>query len=201
MIVIDGRQSTMEIGNFANLEEVLVKVMSEENMDDRIVTDVFLNKESFSELYPHQSEDIEVEDIQHVDVRTVSINEMAYDVATELFTVVRIMQDSAKSFAEKIRISDVNEGLEILQDILDVSRHFLSTITVLNSRFPLKDKDALQKVSSALGALLEEMCEVMRDEDWFLLADLMEYEFAPSCENWRDILSAFTADIDATKAE
>ena len=32
MIVIDGRESSLNISNFANLEEVLVRLMEEENL-------------------------------------------------------------------------------------------------------------------------------------------------------------------------
>ena len=34
-------------------------------------------------------------------------------------------------------------------------------------------------------SLLSEMTEVFESEDWILLADLLEYEFAPLCIEWR----------------
>ena len=52
MIIVDGCKSDKEISNFANLEEVLTNLMDDEKMDDRVVTDVFVNNESFSEIYP-----------------------------------------------------------------------------------------------------------------------------------------------------
>lgn len=71
MIIVDGCKSDKEISNFANLEEVLTNLMDDEKMDDRVVTDVFVNNESFSEIYPHQAEDVSCDTITSVEVRSV----------------------------------------------------------------------------------------------------------------------------------
>ena len=34
--------------------------------------------------------------------------------------------------------------------------------------------------------MLSEMGDVLENEDWILLADLLEYEFIPQCNDWRD---------------
>lgn len=201
MIVIDGRQSAMEIGNFANLEELLVKVMEEEVTGGNIVTDVYVNQETFTEIYPHHAEDIEADEIRSVEVRTVTLNQMASDVTQELFTVIKIMQNGAKGVATNLRQADITEGLEVLQDLLDVTRHFLATIGVLHQRFPHHDEAPMQETTAALDLLLTEMSEVMNDQDWLLLSDLLEYEFLPACDNWAQVLHAFVEDIAATKVE
>lgn len=201
MIVIDGRESAMQIGNFANLEELLVKVVEEEVVCDHIVTDVYVNKEAFSEIYPHHAEDIGTASIKSVEVRTVSLNQMANDVAKELFTVIKIMQNGARGVSASLRQADIAEGLELLQDLLDVTRHFLSTISVLNERFPHSDEVPLQETTQALDKLLSEMSDVMSDHDWLLLADLLEYEFLPACENWDGVLQCVLKDIAATRVE
>ncbi len=201
MIVIDGRQSAMELGNFANLEEVLVKVMEEEVVPDHIVTDVLVNQEAFTEIYPHHAEDIEIDEIQSVEVRTVSLNQMADDVSHELFTVIKIMQNGAKGVAGYLRQGDIAEGLEVLQDLLDVTRNFLGTVSVLHQRFPLPNSTAMEETSSTLDKLLQEMCDVMSSQDWLLLADLLEYEFMPACEEWDQVVSCFIEDIAAATVE
>jgi len=201
MIVIDGRSSTMELGNFANLEEVLVKVMEDEVVPGHIVTDVLVNQEAFTEIYPHHAEDIEIDDVQSVEVRTVSMNEMAAEVSKELFTVIRIMQNGAKGVSGHLRQGDVAEGLELLQDLLDVTRHFLATIAVLHQRFPLDNVAVLEDASAVLDKMLSEMCDVMGEQDWLLLADQLEYEFMPSCDEWEQVIGGLAADIAAAKVE
>jgi hypothetical protein len=198
MIRIDGRQSAMELGSFANLEEVLVKVMEEELEPGCIVTDVLVNDESFSEMYPHQAEDIESAELRSVEVRSVSMREMAGDVTAELGKVVGIVQTGSKRVAGMFRQGDTAEALEVLQDLLEVTRHFLDTIDVLRDRFG-SGENALAATTRELDDLVTEMADVMDNQDWLLLADLMEYEFLPSFENWHKVISGLDAEIAADK--
>lgn len=201
MIVIDGRQSAMEIGTFANLEEILVKVVETEVVEDHVVTDVFVNQEAFTEIYPHHAEDIDVDEISSVEIRTVSMNALAKDVTQELFVVVKIMQNGAKGVAGYLRQGDTAEGLEVLQDLLDVTRNFLGTIAVLQERFPVSDRTVFEEITTSLDRLLAEMGDVMSDQDWLLLADLLEYEFYPACEEWDQIISGVADEIAAISVE
>lgn len=199
MIVIDGRKSDMQVSNFANLEEILVQVMEEE-MENRIVTDVLLNDESFSELYPHQAEDIEASEIQKLEVRSVSIEEMASDVTTELFKVIRIMESGARRASELMRKAEITDALEVTADLIDVTRHFLGTIGILRCEFSIDREAELAPLAEKMSTLLDEMAEMLSEEDWFLLADLAEYEFLPACAAWNSVLENLALDIAKYKA-
>ena len=191
MITIDGRQSKMEIGSFANLEEILVGVMSDGEMETRIVTDVLVNDESFSEIYPHQAEDIGSEFIKSVEVRSVPVGEMAADIAREMYKVAQIMANGARQVATLFRQADDAEALDMLQDLLDVTRDFMSMIGVLRNEFCLNNGcRAFTENSEQLSNLLTEMSEVLESADWILLADLLEYEFLPLSQNWKQVIQS-----------
>ncbi|MDR2892117.1 MAG: hypothetical protein LBV80_03385 [Deltaproteobacteria bacterium] len=200
MIIVDGQNTGMKVGNFANLEEILVKMMEEENMNNRIVTDVLVNDEAFSELYPHQAEDIDASDIQKVEIRSVSIEQMAGDVTSELYKVITLMVNGGKRVASELRRAEIGEGLEIMQDVIDVTRHFLGIVAILRSEFSIARDSELLPMTAKLGDLLEEMSEIMEQEDWILLSDLMEYEFLPACESWNAVLGNLAEDIAQFKA-
>ncbi len=55
MIIIDGRQVDFKLSSFDNLQEVIVKVMEDGLLEERVVTDVLVDNEQFSEIYPHQA--------------------------------------------------------------------------------------------------------------------------------------------------
>jgi len=189
MITIDGRQSEMEIGNFANLEEILVGVMSNEDMSSRIVTDVLVNDEAFSEIYPHQAEDIGSEFIKSVEVRSMPVGEMATSIAREMYKVAQIMSNGARHVARLFRQADDAEALDMLQDLLDVTRDFMTMIGVLRNEFCLdKGNRELSESAEQLSNLLTEMSEVLESSDWILLADLLEYEFLPLAQNWKQVV-------------
>jgi hypothetical protein len=189
MITIDGRQSAMEIGNFANLEEILVNVMNNGEMESRIVTDVLVNDEAFSEIYPHQAEDIGSEFIKSVEVRSVPVGEMAANIAREMYKVAQIMSNGARHVARLFRQADDAEALDMLQDLLDVTRDFMGMIGVLRNEFCLDSGSReFNESTEQLSNLLTEMSEVLESSDWILLADLLEYEFLPLSQNWKQVI-------------
>jgi hypothetical protein len=200
MIVIDGRESALSLSNYANLEEVLSKLVEEEALEQRIVTDVFVDDEAFSELYPHQAEDIDSKSIHRLEVRTVSMDEMAVDVTGELPKVINILASGGRRTASLLRQAELAEGLEVLQDIIAVSRDMLGTIRVLRAQYSRETSNELDALSDTLGNLLGEMGDAMANEDWVLVADLMEYEYLPACEGWRLIIEQIAGDITAARA-
>lgn len=200
MIIIDGRESGLTLSNYSNLEEVLSKLMEEEDMEQRIVTDVFVDDEAFSELYPHQAEDIEAESIGRLELRTISVDEMADDVVEELPKVIGIMANGGLRAADLLRQSELAEGLEVLQDIIAVTRDMLGTINVLRVGYGSGPSSALEVLGDRLGELLGEIVDVMANEDWVLVADLIEYEYLPACEGWRGVIASIAQDIAAAKA-
>ena len=201
MIVIDGRESALSLSNYANLEEVLTKLIEEEALDQRIVTDVLVDDEAFSELYPHQAEDIDSKSISRLEVRTVSMEEMASDVTGELPKVINIMASGSRRSAALLRQAELAEGLEVLQDIVAVSRDMLNTIRILRAQFAQGASRELDALSDTLGDLLGEMGDAMANEDWGLVADLLEYEYLPACEGWRSVISCLSLDVDAARTE
>ena len=159
MIIIDGSQSEKSISAFANLEELLKDVMQDDQMTNRVVTDVLVNNEAFSEIYPHQAEDIACSEISSIEVRSVPMAEMAVDMSAELGKVAQMMAHGSREVARLFRAASDTDALELFQDLLDVTEKFSS--------------------------LLSEMGDVLENEDWILLADLLEYEFIPLCDDWR----------------
>lgn len=195
MIAVDGRETGLSIQSFENLEQILVKVMEEKHFEGRIVTDVLVNKEPFSEIYPHQAEDIDAEDIESVEIITVGTTEMAVNITRELYKVVTLMDQGARRVADLFRKADDGEALEVYQDLLDVTRDFLGMIGVLREEFSLKQSQQFTSAADELSTLFSEMLEVIEGEDWILLADLLEYEFTPAVDRWKKIIAQLREDI------
>jgi len=199
MIVIDGKQYDIGAVNFQNLEQVFNKVVEDGHLEDRIVTDVLLNNEPFTEIYPHQSEDIEMSEVQSLEIVTMSAGEMAVEVTLELYKVVNIMAEGGKRVAQLFRQADDSEALDTYQDLLDVIRNFLRTIGVLRDEYSLKDNAQYTKAAENLNELFTEMSSVLENEDWILLADLLEYEFPPAVEKWKSVIKNLRDDIRAAR--
>ena len=187
MIIVDGQKSDKSIATFANLEEILTDLMSESSMRNRIVTDVFVNNEIFSEIYPHQAEDLASDSIETLEIRSIPATQMALDIAGEMSKVTTMMASGGKNVARLFREGKDSDALELLQDLLDVVRDFLAMVGDLRQRYLGGPNEEFQTKTVELSDLLSEMSDILESEDWILLADLLEYEFAPQCEDWKQI--------------
>jgi len=185
MIIIDGSQSEKSISAFANLEELLKDLMQEEKMANRVVTDVLVNNEAFSEIYPHQAEDIACSEISSLEVRSVPVGEMAVDISAEMGKVAQMMAHGAREVARLFRAASDTDALELFQDLLDVTRDFMGMLGELRSRHTDGALPEFAQKTEKFSNMLSEMGDVLENEDWILLADLLEYEFIPQCDEWR----------------
>ena len=188
MIIIDGRQTEMKLNSFANLEEVLVKAMQEPCLENRIVTDVKVNRENFSKIYQHQAEDIDCRSIDSVEIISMD----------KLNKVVRIMNSGSSQVAKLFRQADDAEALELFQDLLDVTRSFLSMVGLLRSEYSIPESEKFPENVEIISNLFGEMTEVLEHEDWVLLADLLEYEYLPATSEWLRILSEMSDKIKSS---
>jgi len=201
MISVDGRSTGMDIKQFQNLEEILVTIMGGGELEGRVVTDVFVNNECFSEIYPHQAEDIEADEIQSVEVKSVAVTDMALDITRELDKVVRLMDHGARRVAELFRQAEDAEALEVYQDLMDVTRDFLNMIGVLRNEALVRGGEAFNEAAEEISTLFSEMLEVLENEDWILLADLLEYEFIPAVERWKKVIAELQENFQAAAKE
>ena len=195
MIIIDGQQTDFNVSNFNNLEDLLVKVIKDRDLGERVVTDVLVNEESFSEIYPHQAEDVDTSDIEKVEIRTMDSITMAMNITRELYKVVTLMSKGGSEVAELFRQGEEARALEMYQDLLSVVRDFMNTVTVLKQDYQLTSQEDLDKGIEKLSELFSEMIEVQEKNDWNLLADLLEYEFLPLVDTWKKIVSELRAEV------
>ncbi|EFI35467.1 conserved hypothetical protein [Desulfonatronospira thiodismutans ASO3-1] len=195
MIIIDGHQTDFNVSNFNNLEDLLVKVIKDRDLGERVVTDVLVNEESFSEIYPHQAEDVDTSDIEKVEIRTMDSITMAMNITRELYKVVTLMSKGGSEVAELFRQGEETRALEMYQDLLSVVRDFMNTVTVLKQDYQLTSQEDLDKGIEKLSELFSEMIEVQEKNDWNLLADLLEYEFLPLVDTWKKIVSELRAEV------
>ncbi|MBU1229317.1 MAG: hypothetical protein KKA55_06735 [Proteobacteria bacterium] len=201
MLLIDGQKSDLDFANFSNLDQVFINVMEKGLLQDRVVTDVFVNEEPFSEIYPHQAEDIDASELRSVDIRTLPVGEVAVEITRELYKVVTLMGEGANRVAELFRQADDAEALETYQDLVDVTRDFIGMVSTLRGEFALKDYREFLEASDQLSNLFGEMTTVMGNEDWILLADLLEYEFLPAVNRWKKVIAQLREDVRASGKE
>jgi hypothetical protein len=58
----------------------------------------------------------------------------------------------------------------------------------LQEELSLPSNAEMGEALDAFSTLMNEMIEVQENEDWILLADLLEYEFLPVVEKWEPVV-------------
>lgn len=192
MIYINGQKSQLELNQFANFEEVIAATNKVCNDAEEIITEVHLNNELFQELYPHQAEDIEINEIQKVEVTSIKYVDMASQIVSELFKVTESIRLASTEASESLRRGDDADAFEIINNMTDVVRNFLNMISCFQSDFNAPVTDEYTALAEKYAQILVEVNEAMENQDWILVADLLEFEIAPLCADWDEYLTSLS---------
>ena len=98
-----------------------------------------------------------------------------------------MMCHGARHVSRLFREASDTDALELFQDLLDVTRDFMNMLGDLRQRYTDGDNLGFAEKTEKLSSLLSEMGDALENEDWILLADLLEYEFLPVCNEWGQV--------------
>lgn len=194
-ISLDRKRLGLERAQSNNLEEILMKVMSEHVQPGKIITAVKLNGTGYSEKNPHDAASVPMKDIRTLEIDTMSAEEMARHFFTKGGKYLDLLIKGAEKISELFRVADETEANDHYVEYLENLQLFLQMIAqcteVLHldlSAIPFQKatvKDEVQKLSG----VIDQMRKVQENEDWVMLADLLEYELIPLLKEWNGILA------------
>lgn len=194
-VLVDHRKIELETSKVRNLEEVLLKIMADEIKAENIITAVILNGQIYSEKIPHDASQVPIQEIQTLEIQTMSMEEIAWHFLIQSGKQIDQLVDHARQVSELFRVCDEGEANEQYASFLESLRLFLQMVNetqaILNlplNRIPFKGGTVETKIE-ALSNIIDQMHQVQKDEDWVMLADLLEYELVPAMDEWKSILS------------
>lgn len=197
MLIINGDQQELNMAQFANLEELLLKMSENFEDEKQILVDVFVNNQPFSEIYPHQAEDIEINQIEKLELVSISHYKMGALIVEELFIVIEALKQGAELASASLRQGDDLLAINTLKDLIDVNRDFIGMVNSLGESFGIVHDDALKNLLEMLSILVSDINMVIESEDWVVLADLLEFEYYDMCDAWvpqlEELRRAFTS--------
>ena len=93
--------------------------------------------------------------------------------------------------ADLFRMGNEQEANQYYLQILDGIDWFSQVIlTIVNAQVDIFKKQALEeRQKKKLTNFMEQMLEANQNQDWVLMADLLEYEMAPFYKDWQEVLS------------
>ena len=130
-------------------------------------------------------------DINSLEVELADLKDL---VATNLSNALDYLEKLIPGFdqaADLFRTGNEQEANKYYIQILDGMDWFSEVINiVMDSEFKRSaPEDTLRLRQAKLTDLMSQMLEANKNQDWVLLADILEYEMVPFYKDWENILS------------
>ena len=134
-------------------------------------------------------------DIDSLEVELANLKDL---VATNLANALDYLKKLIPGFeqaADLFRAGNEQESNKYYLQILDGIDWFSQVVSVIMSpdegetELPDTDDESLEVRQKKLTDLMSQMLEANQNQDWVLLADILEYEMVPFYKDWEKILS------------
>ncbi len=184
-----------DFSHVRNLEEALVELNDRFVPPGQQLFQVRVNGEFFSERYPRESKYMELREISTLDLKTIPDGDMARVILGEAVEQAGILCHAIEKSARLFRVSAEDEANRYFAQVIEALRWLLITWENACQVLQVDPQKAISGVGGrpssfvqGLQDLCGEMLEISEDEDYILLADLMEYELLPMVREWQHIL-------------
>lgn len=194
LVTINDQRLPVDFSHLQNLEEVIVEIQERFIPPGQQLFQVHVNGEFFSERYPRESRYLDIGEISRLEVKTVSDEELTRFILQDAVRQADILLQGLEKSASLFRQGNEEEANHLFAQVVEALRWLLkigeSAGQVMGAgqeKIPA-GKVSLSRYLSDLEDLLEEMLEISEDEDYVMLADLLEYELRPMVQEWQEIL-------------
>jgi len=188
-VTINEQQIPEDFTHMRNLEEALVELYDRFLPPGQQLFQVLVNGEFFSERYPRESRYMEIKEISTLDLKTIPDAEMARMILREAVTQAGILCQAIEKSARLFRVAAEDEANKYFAQVLEALRWLLMTGDHASRVLDVDLGQAIELYLKHLQSLLDEMVQISEDEDYIMLADLMEYELLPMVREWQGILT------------
>ncbi|MAX17648.1 MAG: hypothetical protein CMH73_05675 [Nitrospina sp.] len=107
--------------------------------------------------------------------------------------LVRLIPGFQKA-ADLFRMGNEQEANQYYLQVLDGIEWFSQVVIIIVSTQENKSEEkSLEERQKKLTDLMSQMLEANQNQDWVLMADLMEYEMIPFYKDWEAVLSRIEA--------
>jgi len=199
-ITIDGRAVDEAEVSGQSLEEMLIDIMTRHMPEDHLARRVMVNGERYAEEVPHDAAQVPRTDIDRLEVQTISRREIASEFMTHGPAILGTIIEAAPKVAELFRVADESEANEHYLTFLQTLQEFLMMINLTTKALGIDpgrefvQGRTLAQEGEELNRIVNEMLSVQEEQDWVLLADLIEYDLHEVLRRWQEGMPSLQAE-------
>jgi hypothetical protein len=193
-LTVDGQNIMTNEINGANLEEILLNLMEHPSTSGRVIRQIYLNGEPYSEDVPHAALEVPRDDIGSLKLDTLTLEDMGLNFLKTGPAYLATLLEALNKIVESFRLGDEQEANEHFLNFLE-ALHLLMTL-LEQTRYVLglwqggdnENASSLNNYLESLALLLDSILKLQEQKDWVYLADVLEYEFQDSLRKLAAIL-------------
>ncbi|MZG30586.1 MAG: hypothetical protein F3741_07220 [Nitrospinae bacterium] len=185
-ISINGTETEDPSFKGETLEEVLNAILK--SRQDSYVRRIWLDGQEVSSSTP----DTLKTSSATVDLLELELAQLKDLLANNLSNAKEYLEKLIPGFqkaADLFRMGNEQEANKFYLQIIDGIDWFSQVVlTIINAQQHVLDGQSLEERQKKLNELMGQMLEANKNQDWVLMADLLEYEMVPFYEEWQKVL-------------
>jgi hypothetical protein len=194
---------------FGELMESLHKQAADHG--DAVIT-IRLNGEDITGQDRSHLEELALDQVETLEVHTGDPRTLAKAALSSIAEFHQQLLSEMRSTAELFRLGDAErsnrsflaciDGLQVFMHTLESCRKMLGVSFELLTIPSAENQDELTvaEYRRNLFSVLDGLFNAQTDQDWVLLADMLEYELIPALEEWEQIIQLIMVTSDAEQA-
>jgi hypothetical protein len=166
----------------ANLEEILVNLMDHPLVNNRIITRVMVNGDTYSEEVPHAALEVERDTINSLELVTKTAEDLSLHFMENGPSFVDMLRNALPKIVEEFRMGDDVEANEHFLSFLESLQLIINMMEQCKVSMGLGDDihvagpESVNTFMERLSGTLSNLISIQEQSDWIYLADILEYE-------------------------
>ena len=186
-LTVDGIETSYPEGT-ADLESLLLFMMSHELLETRLIVQIKVDGDVYSEKDEHQAKGVDLKTEQKVEIVTQTKEDFARGFLEEASNYMALIEKGIRNSVQLLKDPEQSEnGHDMLARSLEALRTFKSHLENVKDTLEIADGGAgFRDFWKRFDSVTDKIMESQKRMDSSVIADLLEHELLPVLEKWRE---------------
>ena len=177
-----------------NLGEMLDHLLGGKDLADRTLVELKVNGQPYELSVQGPAGSLPREAIRHLELETMDARQVALHFLDNAGAYLQAMNGSLPQVAELFRVADDREANQQYSSLLETLHLFLQLVDGacetlrLDSAQGLDGLPSLAQSQDRISGLISELLQAQEQEDWILLADILEHDLKSELQAWAELM-------------
>ena len=135
-----------------------------------------------------------LQSMRQIRIEVIPIHQMALNATSDATRYLQTLELALADVAEALRNELIAQANVKLQEVFDGVKLFVTLVRGIElsiEGMPAGENSEVETAFQAMKPTLENMIEAQTQQDWVLLADLLEYELLANLSSFEQIMAGF----------